>query len=130
MDDQEKFSKCYVQGKVKKLPPELPLVRCSASGAEVHECRLFVFRPRIQEEFDICGMCLGYAELTWRRYLLDGTYVKSISTFGKQDAKTKRASPIASAAVSNVVDPAKRLLSNSAMISDGEAWKMDNLVEI
>lgn len=112
------------------LAAESPLVRGSASGANVCDGGQLEVRLRYREEFANCGTSMKYARLAWCRYLAHGTDVNFICAFEHQDAFTKPASPIASAAVPDVVVSEVRSASSSASPSDEGDWTMVTLAEI
>lgn len=56
-----------------------PLVHRSSRGLEVREGGRQETRPDHRGKFAHRGMSMEYARLVWRRYLADGTDVKTIT---------------------------------------------------
>lgn len=73
---------------------------------------------------------MQYDWLVWRRYLVEGTDAKAISTLEEQDALGRPASPTTSAPMADVKVLARRFLSNTAMADDEEDWTTGNLIEV
>lgn len=118
MADQDWLSYSYEDGRIMVLPEQLPLVRCSASGAKVHEGGRLEIRPKYREKIAHRGMSTEYAGLMWRRYLGDGTNLKTIPTLEEQDALNGPASPTTNAATADVVSPVQRVPSSPVVVQD------------
>lgn len=95
----------------------------------MHEGELPEVKPRHREEFANRGMPMKYVRLIWQLYLADGTDLKAVPMLEKQDALTRPASPITSAAKADDEVSAGRLPSSRAVPDDKDCWAMGDLVE-
>lgn len=68
------------------LPGELPLVCRSTGGSKVREGRCPDILQKYREDFVHRGMFTEHVRLVLRRYLKDGTNVKTVPTLEEQDA--------------------------------------------
>lgn len=77
------------------------MVRRSASGFKVRKCERSKIGPKFREEFTHRETFMEYVRVVWRRFLADGTDVKSIPTLEKQGALTRPANSITNVAAAD-----------------------------
>lgn len=110
-------------------PVKVPFVCRSASGAEVRNCDQREASSRKREEFASRRTSMGYAQLTWRRYLAYDTDMKVSFPLEKQDALTMPVCLIRRAAMAYVGISAKSLFLCLARLSDEENWTMGDFLK-
>lgn len=130
MEDKDWFLFSYDNGKIIVRQAETSLIRRSASSAEVHGVGCPEMRPWCRVLFVRCRMSLAHARLRRRRYLADGTNLKTIIMFEKQDALTRTTSSTKRAEMAEFEVSAGHLPSNPAMPYDEEVWTIGDQVDV